>query len=44
LAAPLREPREMPVKQDFDSRPSALVLGLGTAVIAAVVAFYIAFW
>ncbi|HEX41516.1 MAG TPA: hypothetical protein ENN81_05585 [Phycisphaerales bacterium] len=44
LAAPLREPREMPVKQDYDSRPSALVLALGTAVIAAVVAFYIVFW
>ncbi len=44
LAAPLREPKEMPVKQDYDSRPSVLVLSLGTAVIAAVVAFYIVFW
>ncbi len=41
---PLREPKVMPVKADFDMKPTPSVLWLGGAVIAAVIAFYIIFW
>jgi len=41
---PLREPKVMPVKADFDMKPTPSVLWLGGAVIVAVVAFYIIFW
>jgi SSS family solute:Na+ symporter len=41
---PLAEPKVMPIKADFDMRPTPSVLWLGGAVIAAVVAFYIIFW
>ncbi len=44
LVAPLREPKEMPVKQDFDTKPSPLVLGAGLTVIACIVVFYAVFW
>lgn len=43
-ARPLAEPKPMPVRQDFDMRPAPSVLWLGAAVIAGVVAFYVAFW
>ncbi len=41
---PLKEPKTMPVREDFDMRPAPQVLLLGGAVIAAVIAFYIVFW
>ena len=44
LAAPLKQPKAMPVVQEFDTRPSPFVLGAGLAVIACVVAFYVVFW
>ena len=36
---PLDGPKVMPVKADFDMRPTPSVLWLGGAVIAAVIAF-----
>jgi SSS family solute:Na+ symporter len=44
LIAPLKEPKVLPVKQDFDTRVSPVVLVAGLAVIAGVVAFYAVFW
>lgn len=41
---PLKQPKEMPVNEDFDMRPAPSVLLLGGAVIAAVIGFYIIFW
>jgi SSS family solute:Na+ symporter len=43
LVRPLGQPKEMPVRQDFDMRPSPLVLWLGAVVIAAVAAFFFVF-
>ena len=43
LAKPLREPKAMPVRADFDMRPSPLVVWLGGAVIAGVAAFFVVF-
>ncbi len=40
---PLRNPKVMPVRDDFDMRPSRSVLVLGSMVILAVAAFYIIF-
>jgi SSS family solute:Na+ symporter len=40
---PLKTPRTMPVREDFDMRPSPLVLWLGGAVIACVGAFFYVF-
>ena len=40
---PLEKPRTMPVREDFDMRPSPLVLWLGGAVIAGVAAFFVVF-
>ncbi len=44
ILRPLREPKVMPVKEDFDMTPEPLVAILGGAVIVAVIAFYIIFW
>jgi SSS family solute:Na+ symporter len=44
ILRPLREPKAMPVREDFDMRPAPSVLWLGGAVIAGVVAFYAVFW
>ncbi|UCC21699.1 MAG: solute:sodium symporter family transporter [Planctomycetota bacterium] len=41
---PLGEPKRMPVREDFDLRPSPAVVWLGAAVIAGVITFYIVFW
>jgi SSS family solute:Na+ symporter len=41
---PLAEPKKMPVREDFDLRPSPAVVWLGAAVIAGVITFYIVFW
>jgi len=43
-AKPLSGPKQMPVRQDFDMHPAPMVLWLGGAVIAAVIAFYVIFW
>ena len=40
---PLSQPREMPVREDFDTRPDPLVVGLGIAVILLVLVFFIVF-
>ncbi|MBL7218909.1 MAG: solute:sodium symporter family transporter [Phycisphaerae bacterium] len=44
LAKPLAEPRKMPVREDFDMKPTPAVLWLGLAVIAATIVLYIIFW
>ncbi len=44
LVAPLKEPKAMPIRQEFDTRLSPVVLGAGIAVIAAVGVFYAVFW
>ena len=44
ILRPLKEPRVMPVKVDYDTRPSKLVIALGTLVIAGVAVFYVIFW
>lgn len=41
---PLRKPVEMPVRKDFDMRPTKSVLWLGIAIIAITVSLYIIFW
>jgi solute:Na+ symporter, SSS family len=41
---PLENPKDMPVQKDFDMRPAKSVVWLGSAVIAAVIGFYIVFW
>ena len=43
-ARPLESPRIIPVRENFDSRPSVLVVVLGLLVICAVVAFFVIFW
>jgi SSS family solute:Na+ symporter len=43
LARPLKEPRRMPVREDFDMRSSRPALVGGLAVIVAVLAFFWAF-
>ncbi len=43
LARPLDEPKPMPVREDYDMRPSPLVVWLGAAVIAGVAAFFVVF-
>ena len=44
IVKPLKEPKVMPVKADFDMKPAPLIIWLGTAVIVAVIAFFIIFW
>jgi SSS family solute:Na+ symporter len=44
ITKPLTEPKQMPVRQNFDMRPAPLVLLLGGLVIAAVIVFYLIFW
>ncbi len=41
---PLKKPVIMPVQENFDMRPAKSVLWLGSAVIAAVIMFYVVFW
>ncbi len=41
---PMKQRKTMPVKSNFDMRPSPSVLWLGGAVISAVIAFFIIFW
>jgi len=44
LINPLKKPKEMPVQENFDMRPAPSVVWLGSAVIAAVIVFYVIFW
>jgi SSS family solute:Na+ symporter len=44
VARPLREPRRLPVQSGLDMTGSRTALGIGLAVIGAVVAFFIVFW
>jgi SSS family solute:Na+ symporter len=41
---PLAEPKKMPIREGFDASSSPIVLWLGAAVIAGVIAFYTVFW
>lgn len=43
ILKPLKEPRVMPVREDFDMRPAPSVVWLGAAVIAVTIALYIIF-
>ncbi len=44
IVNPLQKSKEMPVQENFDMRPAPSVVWLGSAVIAAVIIFYIVFW
>lgn len=44
LLRPLREPRAMPVRKDFDLRPARSVVWLGALVVALTLALYVIFW
>ncbi len=44
LLKPLSEPKTMPVREDFDMKPSPLVVWLGALVIAIIIVLYIIFW
>ena len=41
---PLAEPKVMPVREEFDMRPTPCVLWLGVLVIAATLVLYAIFW
>jgi SSS family solute:Na+ symporter len=41
---PLPEPKVMPVREEFDMRPTPSVVWLGVAVIAITLALYVIFW
>ena len=43
-AFPLKEPKIMPVKEDFDMKPTPSVFWLGMLVIAVTIFLYIIFW
>lgn len=44
LLRPLQVPKVLPVRQDMDMRTSPVVVFCGAAVVAAVLAFFLAFW
>ena len=44
LAKPLAEPKKMPVREEFDMKPTPAVLWLGLGVIAVTIVLYIIFW
>ena len=44
IIKPLAEPKVMPVREDFDMKPTPSVAWLGAVVIAATVVMYIIFW
>ena len=44
LIKPLSKPKVMPINEKIDMRPAPSVVWLGSAVIAAVIGFYIMFW
>jgi SSS family solute:Na+ symporter len=41
---PLKEPKKLPVKEDYDMKPAPAAAWLGSAVIAVTVVLYIIFW
>jgi len=41
---PLDKPKEMPVREEFDMKPTAAVKWLGVAVIVATLVLYVIFW
>lgn len=41
---PLETPKEMPVREEFDMKPSGSVIWLGAAVIIATLILYVIFW
>ena len=44
VVRPLAEPRAIPSRGELDATPSRLAMVLGGLVVAAVVAFFVAFW
>ena len=44
LAKPMAEPKVMPVREEFDMRPTPSVVWLGVVVIAVTIGLYIIFW
>ncbi|MDW7761483.1 MAG: solute:sodium symporter family transporter [Acidobacteriota bacterium] len=44
LIRPLKTPKVMPVRQNFDMKPTRSVFWLGIFVVAATIALYIIFW
>jgi SSS family solute:Na+ symporter len=44
LIKPLPQPKVMPVREGFDSRPSPIVAWLGALVIVSTLALYVIFW
>ena len=44
LAKPMAEPKVMPVREEFDMRPTPSVVWLGVVVIAITIGLYIIFW
>jgi len=41
---PLANPKDMPVREEFDMKPAASVKLLGATVIALTIILYIIFW
>ncbi len=44
LIKPLKKPKVMPVRKEFDMKPTPSVLWLGLGVIAVTIVLYILFW
>jgi SSS family solute:Na+ symporter len=44
LAKPMTEPKVMPVREEFDMRPTPSVVWLGALVIVVTLALYVVFW
>lgn len=41
---PLREPKVMPEREGFDSKPDAMIKGMGLTVVVLTILLYIIFW
>ncbi|MDD8031222.1 MAG: solute:sodium symporter family transporter [Acidobacteriota bacterium] len=44
LVKPLKEPKILPVQENFDSRPSPIIKYLGAVIIILTITLYIIFW
>jgi SSS family solute:Na+ symporter len=44
IIRPLNQPVVLPIRKDFDMKPTPKVLWLGLTIIAMVIALYIVFW
>jgi SSS family solute:Na+ symporter len=44
MIKPLAEPKKLPIREEFDMKPSPIVTWLGGGVIAATLVLYIIFW